>query len=77
MLLLFCLSVSLFFAKEIPLEGKARMANANEQKSGVMELVKSFRHLPPGMPPVLIVTFLTWVRLVRHEFEKTKILVSV
>ncbi|KAH7656308.1 Sucrose/H+ symporter plant protein, partial [Dioscorea alata] len=60
-LLLFCLSVSLFFAKEIPLEGKTRMATANEQKSGVIELVRSFRHLPPGMPPVLIVTFLTWL----------------
>lgn len=74
--LLFCSSISLFFAKEAPLEGKTGMVIANEQKSGVIELLKSLRHLPPGMRPVLIVSFLSWVLFVRHK-TKTHVLVRL
>ncbi|KAH7656309.1 Sucrose/H+ symporter plant protein [Dioscorea alata] len=59
--LIFCSSISLLFAKEVPLEGKTRMATANEQRSGIIKLLKSLKHLPPGMPSVLIVTSLSWL----------------
>lgn len=64
-----CLSVTMIFAREVPLSqvnanlqsNGDQVKNEDEQRSGIFSAFKSFKNLPPGMPSVLLVTALTWV----------------
>lgn len=58
--LLLCLTVTMVVAKEIPLS-KTSGKGEEEQKTGFLDIFKSIRNLPPGMPSVLLVTCLTWL----------------
>lgn len=83
--LVISLTVTLIFAKEVPLSGPAQdpqaparvdskeelMPNEGEQSTSFLAVFKAFKNLPPGMPSVLLVTSLTWVctQLVGFELE--------
>ncbi|THU49609.1 hypothetical protein C4D60_Mb06t11330 [Musa balbisiana] len=73
--LVISLTVTLIFAKEVPLSGPAQdpqaparvdskeelMPNEGEQSTSFLAVFKAFKNLPPGMPSVLLVTSLTWL----------------
>uniref|UniRef100_A0A453IVX0 Sucrose transport protein SUC3 n=1 Tax=Aegilops tauschii subsp. strangulata TaxID=200361 RepID=A0A453IVX0_AEGTS len=68
--LAFCLVITVIFAKEIPYKAIAPLpTKANGQvevePTGPLAVFKGFKNLPPGMPSVLLVTGLTWVRASR------------
>ncbi|KAG6477228.1 sucrose transport protein SUT1-like [Zingiber officinale] len=56
--ILFCLSVTMVFAKEVPL---TKSKKKDEESEKFMDIFKTFKNLPPGMPSVLLVTSLTWL----------------
>ncbi|RWW17107.1 hypothetical protein GW17_00018979 [Ensete ventricosum] len=70
-----CLTVTLIFAKEVPLRAPAQdpqalarvdskgepMPSEGEERTSFLAVFKAFKNLPPGMPSVLIVTALTWL----------------
>lgn len=53
--------VTMIFAKEVPLDPAAAKQSEGEP-SGPLAVFKGMKNLPTGMPSVLIVTGLTWVR---------------
>ncbi|XP_065011030.1 sucrose transport protein SUT1-like [Musa acuminata AAA Group] len=73
--LIISLTVTLIFAKEVPLSGPAPdpqaparvdskeelMPSEGEQSASFLAVFKAFKNLPPGMPSVLLVTSLTWL----------------
>ncbi|KAJ6835459.1 sucrose transport protein SUT1-like isoform X1 [Iris pallida] len=58
--LLLSLGVTLVVAKEVPLS-KSYGKGEEEKKLGFLDIFRSMRNLPSGMPSVLLVTSLTWV----------------
>ncbi|CAL9190211.1 unnamed protein product [Musa hybrid cultivar] len=73
--LIISLTVTLIFAKEVPLSGPAPdpqaparvdskeelMPSEGEPSASFLAVFKAFKNLPPGMPSVLLVTSLTWL----------------
>jgi len=65
--LIFCLTITLIFAKEVPYKGNQNLptkanGEVEAEATGPLAVFKGFKNLPPGMPSVLLVTGLTWVR---------------
>jgi hypothetical protein len=61
-----CLTITLFFAKEVPYRGNQNLptkanGEVETEPSGPLAVLKGFKNLPTGMPSVLLVTGLTWV----------------
>jgi len=56
--LLLCLVVTLVVAQEVPLTSTP---GKGEEQLHFLDIFKSLKNLPPGMPQVLIITGLTWV----------------
>nr|CAB3501876.1 unnamed protein product [Digitaria exilis] len=61
--LIFCLTITLIFAKEVPYRNQnlPTKANGEVEATGPLAVFKGFKNLPPGMPSVLLVTGLTWL----------------
>ncbi|KAG0482878.1 hypothetical protein HPP92_010962 [Vanilla planifolia] len=59
--LLCCVTVTMIVAKEEPLQSVKGSNEAAEQRVGIMDIFRSIKNLPPGMPSVLLVTSLTWL----------------
>lgn len=64
--LVMCLTITLFFAKEVPYRGNQNLptkanGEVETEPSGPLAVLKGFKNLPTGMPSVLLVTGLTWV----------------
>ncbi|KAH0451252.1 hypothetical protein IEQ34_018551 [Dendrobium chrysotoxum] len=59
--LIFCVMVTFVVAKEVPLPSIKGSIEAAEDRVGIMDIFKSIKNLPPGMPSVLLVTSLTWL----------------
>lgn len=59
--LLVSVMVTFVVAREVPLSSPKGSIETAENKVGIMEIFKSIKNLPPGMPSVLLVTSLTWL----------------
>ncbi|OAY80848.1 Sucrose transport protein SUT1 [Ananas comosus] len=64
-LLIFSMSVTMIFAREVPLpprnSGKADEEDGDGERMNFFAVFKAFKNLPPGMVSVLLVTGLTWL----------------
>jgi solute carrier family 45 protein 1/2/4 len=65
--LIFCMTITMIFAKEVPYRGNVNLptkanGEVEVEPTGPLAVFKGFKNLPPGMPSVLLVTGLTWVR---------------
>ncbi|XP_020586657.1 sucrose transport protein SUT1-like [Phalaenopsis equestris] len=59
--LIICVMVTFVVAKEVPLPSVKGSTEAEDDRVGIMDIFKSIKNLPQGMPSVLLVTSLTWL----------------
>ncbi|XP_020257326.1 sucrose transport protein SUT1-like [Asparagus officinalis] len=57
--LLISMTVTIILAKEVPL--RSTPGKGEDQAAKFLDIFKSMKNLPPGMPTVLLITSLTWL----------------